>query len=351
MNHIRLNEWSHARRLRVAVAAIGAAATVAVGIGAAAGSAAPYPTYGARLSAALNHGTLEVRGTKASERIALRLKAGDTSVVEVDAGDDRSADFSFSRADVKRIVVDGRAGNDSIRIDETNGVFEDGIPTILAGGAANDTLAGGSGAERLLGGPGNDSIDGNRGADTAFMGSGKDTFIWDPGDGSDKVEGQQGADTMVFNGAAAAEQVDLSANGTRLKFFRNPGNVTMDTAGVERVDFNALGGADSVTVHDLKATDVRQVNLDLAAALGGTAGDRQADRITVEGTEGRDRIDVSGDAGAVKVGGLAATIRLLHTDPALDGVEISTLGGIDSVSSAGLAAGAIKLFVDGNLVL
>ena len=353
MKHIRLNEWSHARRLRLAAAAIGvAAATVAVGIGAAYGSTAAYPTYGARLSAALNHGTLEVRGTRAaSEKIALRLKAGEPKVVEVDAGDDGSADFSFPRADVKRIVVDGRAGNDSIRIDETSGAFEDGIPTILAGGAGSDTLAGGSGAERLLGGSGNDSIDGNGGADTAFMGSGNDTFIWDPGDGSDKVEGQQGADAMVFNGAAASEQVDLSANGTRLRFFRNPGNITMDTAGVERVDFNALRGADSVTVHDLKATDVRQVNLDLAAALGGTASDAQADRITVEGTEGRDRIDVSGDAGEVKVGGLAATIRVLHPDPALDGVAISTLGGTDSVSSAGLAAGAIKLFVDGNLVL
>ena len=28
-------------------------------------------------------------------------------------------------------------------------------------------------------------------------------------------------------------------------FFRDPGNITMDTTGVERVDFNALGGADS----------------------------------------------------------------------------------------------------------
>jgi Ca2+-binding RTX toxin-like protein len=348
MIHIRLNEWSPAKRLGLAIGI--AAAAAAVGIGAANGSAAPYPTYGAKLSAALNHGTLEVRATKASERISLRLKAGQPGVIEVDAGDNGSADYSFARSDVKRMVVDGRAGNDSIRIDETNGAFEDGIPTILAGGAGNDTLAGGSGAERLLGGSGNDSIDGNRGADTAFMGSGKDTFIWDPGDGSDKVEGQQGADTMVFNGAAAAEQVDVSANGNRLRFFRNPGNVTMDTAGVERVDFTALGGADSITVHDLKATDVRQLNLDLAAALGGTAGDRQADRVTVVGTEGQDRIDVSGDAGEVKVAGLAATLRLLHLDPALDGLEISTLGGTDSVISAGLASGAIQLFVDGRLV-
>jgi Ca2+-binding RTX toxin-like protein len=351
MKHIQLNEWSPMNRLRLTAAGLGViAVAAAVGIAAADASATAYPMYGAKLTAALHYGTLEVRGTKASEKISLRLKTGQPSVIEVDAGDNGSADFSFARADVKRIVVDGRAGNDAIRIDEANGAFENGIPTILAGAAGKDTLAGGSGAERLLGGSGADSIDGNGGADTAFMGAGNDTFIWDPGDGSDKVEGQQGADTMVFNGAAAAEQVDVSANGNRLRFFRNPGNITMDTAGVERVDFNALGGADSITVHDLKATDVRQVNLDLAAALGGVAGDRQADRITVTGTEGSDNVDVSGDAGTVKIGGLAATVRVLHPDAALDDVNIDTLGGTDSVSSAGLAAGAIQLFVDGNLV-
>jgi Ca2+-binding RTX toxin-like protein len=203
----------------------------------------------------------------------------------------------------------------------------------------------------LLGGSGNDSIDGNGGADTALMGSGKDTFIWDPGDGSDKVEGQRGSDTMVFNGANAAEQVDVSANGTRLRFFRNPGNVTMDTAGVERVDFNALGGADVVTVGDLRATAVRQLNIDLAAALGGASADGQADRVTITGTEGRDKIDVSGDAaGAVKVSGLASAVRILHSEAPLDRVDLNTLGGADSVVTAGLAAGAIQLFVNGALV-
>jgi len=47
----------------------------------------------------------------------------------------------------------------------------------------------------------------------------------------------------------------------------------MDTVGVEQVDFNALGGADVVTVNDLTGTDVTGVNADLAGALGGAAGD------------------------------------------------------------------------------
>jgi len=322
------------------------AALVAAAIGVSSGTAAPY--HGVRAS--LNYGTLTVKGTKASEKLALRLKAGDSSVIEVDAGDDGSADFSFSRAGIARVVVDGRAGNDAIRVDESNGIFEDTIPTTLAGGDGNDTLSGGSGAEMLLGGRGNDSIDGNRGADTGLLGPGDDTFVWDPGDGSDKVEGQRGTDTMVFNGAAAAEQVDVSANGSRLRFFRNPGNITMDTAGVERVDFNALGGADVVTVNDLKATAVRQLNIDLASSLGGSAGDGQADRVIVAGTPGNDRIDVSGDAGAVKISGLAAGIKILHPEVTLDRVEINTLGGVDAVASAALSAGAIQLLVNGALV-
>ncbi len=55
---------------------------------------------------------------------------------------------------------------------------------------------------------------------SALMGAGDDSFTWDPGDGSDKVEGEAGSDTMVFNGAAAAENFDFSANGNRLRFFR-----------------------------------------------------------------------------------------------------------------------------------
>src|SRR6266849_6213460 len=48
-------------------------------------------------------------------------------------------------------------------------------------------------------------------------------------DGSDKIEGQDGNDTLLFNGAAAAEHVELSANGNRLEFVRDLGNITMDT--------------------------------------------------------------------------------------------------------------------------
>ena len=228
-----------------------------------------------------------------------------------------------------QLGVNGLAGDDAI---DASGLAAGAISLALDGGAGNDRLVGGAGAESLVGGDGDDVIDGNGGADTGPMGAGDDTFVWDPGDGSDVVEGQDGADTMLFNGAGGGEQVDLSANGNRLRFFRTQGAITMDTAGVERVDFTALGGADLVTVNDLSGTDVTDVRLDLAATLGGATGDGQADRIVVNGTDARGRHQRPGDAEVLE-GGLAASISILHPEAANDRLEINTLAGRDAVDS------------------
>jgi Ca2+-binding RTX toxin-like protein len=352
------NIRSSAPPVWLAALAIAVAAAGATGIAAEAGNAAPagtaakasYPPKAAKFQRPkLKQGVLTVKGTKRSDKIALRLQAGQPDVLQIDVGDDGSPDFTVARNAVAKIVVKARAGNDSVRIDETNGAFTDTIPTTIDGGDGNDTIAGGKGVETLIGGNGNDSIDGNGGNDLALLGAGNDTFIWDPGDGSDTVEGQDGIDTMLFNGANVAEQVELSANGSRLKFFRVQANVTMDTAGVERVDFNALGGADLVTVNDLSGTDVRSVNVDLAGTLGGSTGDGADDRVVVNATNGNDAIDVSGDAQAVKVSGLAPTTTILHSE-ARDRLDVNTLAGADRVGFAGLAAGVIKHFVDGVLI-
>jgi Ca2+-binding RTX toxin-like protein len=268
-------------------------------------------------------------------------------VLQVDVGDG-SADFEFARADVAQIVVDAGAGDDVVRIDDSNGAFTDTIPTTIDGGAGNDDLAGGSGVERLRGGPGNDVIDGNQGNDLALLGAGDDTFVWDPGDGSDTVEGQDGRDTMRFNGAAGAEHVDLSANGHRLRFFRDVANITMDTNDVETVDFNALGGADTVTVNDLTGTGVTNVNADLAGALGGITGDGQTDSVIVNGTTGDDAIAAAGSNGAARVIGLSAIVNVTNAEPAGDTLTISALAGDDAVDASALQASAIKLAVDGG---
>ena len=159
------------------------------------------------------------------------------------------------------LAVESLAGNDTLNA----GLGLAALTQLtLDGGAGNDAINGGDGNDTLRGGSENDAIDGNGGADLALMGAGDDSFTWDPGDGSDKVEGEAGSDTMVFNGAGAAENFDFSANGNRLRFFRTQGTITMDTAGVERVDLRALGGIDNTVVNDLSATDVKNIVLDLA---------------------------------------------------------------------------------------
>ena len=295
----------------------------------------------------LRHGVLTIEGTEANDTIALRLQAGDPGILQVDVGDDGSADFSFERAKIASIAVDALAGDDSVRIDDSNGAFTDTIPTTIDGGAGNDTIAGGKGAETLIGGDGNDTIDGNGGNDVAQLGAGDDTFVWDPGDGSDTVEGQDGNDTLRFNGANIAERVALSANGNRLRFLRDPGNITMDTAGVERVDFNALGGADTVFVDDLTGTDVTAVNVDLAGTLGSSTGDGQADRVVVNGTDGNDAIKVNGDASGVAVAGLSARVAIQHQEPN-DELDVNGLAGNDALDASGLAAGVVALSLDGG---
>jgi hemolysin type calcium-binding protein len=348
MTNLRLTKVT-ARAGRLLSLGAVAATVAAAALLPAQGAAAPPRQLLEPAHVRLAHHTLHVDGTEANDAITLRLAAGNPNVVQVDLGDDGTADFSFRRAPIGKIVINARGGDDRVRIDDANGAFTNVIPTRIDGGPGDDTIAGGAGAETLLGGSGNDSIDGNGGSDRAALGAGDDTFVWDPGDGSDTVEGEDGRDEMVFNGAAAAETVDLSANGDRLRFFRNPGNITMDTHGVEHVLFNALGGADTVTVNDLTGTDVTGVDLDLAGTLGGAAGDGQTDRVVFHGTDGADAATVAGAAGDVNVTGLAPTVGLLHAEAA-DQLDFENFEAGDTVAAGGLAANTIQLFLDGILI-
>jgi Ca2+-binding RTX toxin-like protein len=244
------------------------------------------------------------------------------------------------------LAVNGLGGNDRI---SAAALPAQAIGLRLDGGAGDDTIAGAKGVETLFGGDGNDSVDGNGGNDVASLGAGDDTFVWDPGDGSDTVEGEDGSDTMVFNGANIAERIDVSANGNRLRFFRDIGNITMDTDGVETVDFNALGGTDTVTVNDLAGTDVKTVNTDLAATLGGNVGDGQADQVLVNGTDGKDAVAVAGRSGTAGVTtGLAATVNVSNAEPAKDTLALDALAGNDTLDAAQLASDSIVLTLDGG---
>ncbi len=244
-----------------------------------------------------------------------------------------------------QLVVNALGGNDSVT---AAGLAANVVGLTIDGGAGNDSITGGPGNDTLLGGDGNDTVIGGRGNDVAFMGAGDDTFVWNPGDGSDIVEGQDGRDTMQFNGANVNENIDLSANGSRLRLVRDVGSVTMDVNGVEQVNVAAAGGADTLTVNDLSGTGVTGVSLDLAGTPGSGVGDGQDDTVVVNGTSGADRIVIGGSASGITVAGLAATVHISASDASRDQLEVNALAGDDTIDASGLNANAIGLTLNGG---
>ena len=253
------------------------------------------------------------------------------------------APFSLDIGTSENLVVNANGGDDTFSAGNGLAAL---IGITVDGGTGNDTLFGGDGNDVLIGGDGNDFVDGNRGNDVALLGAGDDTFQWDPGDGSDIVEGQAGADTLVFNGANVSERIDISANGGRVRFTRDVANITMDLNEIEAIDFNALGGADLVTVNDLTGTDVTAVNVNLAGSNG--LGDGAADTVIVNGTGGDDTIGVSGSGTSYAVTGLPALVSVSNSEGANDSLVVNALGGDDTVSATALPAGVVRFTVDGG---
>ena len=137
----------------------------------------------------------------------------------------------------------------------------------VAAGIAALTLDGGAGNDTILGSQGNDVADrrrrrdfvfGDNGNDSALLGAGDDVFQWNPGDGNDTVEGQDGFDTLLFYGANIGENVDIFANGGRARSSATSRASRWTLNDVERIDFNALGGADNIVVGDLTGTDAQR---------------------------------------------------------------------------------------------
>ena len=254
------------------------------------------------------------------------------------------APFSLDIGTTENLVLNANGGNDSF---SATGNLAALIAITVDGGSGDDTLLGSNGSDVLIGGDNDDFIDGQQGNDIILMGAGNDTFQWDPGDGSDVVEGQDGLDTMLFNGSNVGEIFDVSANGGRVRFTRNVGNIVMDLDDVEVITANALGGADTIVVNNLTGTDVQQLNLNLAAT-GGVVGDAQPDSIIVIGTTNEDVVFISGSSGAATVSGLAAIINITAAEPANDRLTINLLAGDDVLDATGMTANTILLTADGG---
>jgi hypothetical protein len=330
---MKLNGISKTAPLGLAAGAALLAAGLATG-----GPAAATP----RFSVIVAHDTLTITASSRNDRLALSRAEADNGLLAVDFGDDGSIERTVDLDRFSTIKVFLGSGHDRFRVDQTRGTIVDEALRV-DGGSGNDVMDGGDGIELFVAGSGNDAVDGNRGDDRAHLGSGRDSFRWDPGDGSDTVEGASGTDTLDFNGAGAAENMQLLPNGRRSLFLRDVGNIRMDMRSVEQLDLTALGGVDAVTVEDMTGTGFRRAAIDLSNGAG--AGDGVADRVTVNGTNDDDYIEVGSDGAAVTVDGLQTEDTITGSETT-DLLQVNALDGDDEVDVADDVEDLIGVSVD-----
>ena len=238
------------------------------------------------------------------------------------------------------LTVDGRGGDDIVSASIAT------MKLTLAGGDGDNVLIGGPGDDELIGGNGFDDVSGGKGNDTAWLGGDFDRFSWKPGDGSDRVDGGASRDSLSFQGTNDPEAFDLAPAGRGLRLA--VGAVAMDLDRVEEINAVAGGGADTFAVGDLRRTDAQLVDISLAPVPITAGGDGQADRVTVQGTDKRDAMTLTGKvvvAGTATLTGLPATVNISHAEGALDTLAIDTRGGDDTLDSTGFAPGTIGLEV------
>jgi hypothetical protein len=271
----------------------------------------------------------------------------DRAVVE----DDDEGNQTFVNTFPGRVTVvagvfatfDGNEPTDRLRVNGNGGrdilsASTDAMSITLDGGADTDVILGGPGHDTLIGGDDFDDIKGGRGDDTAYMGADFDRFSWVPGDGSDTVDGGPSRDSLFFLGSDDAETFELAGD----RFTRDVGNIVMDLDDVEVVDTVAGAGGDTYRV---RRSTVGELNASLQPGNG--AGD--PDRIEIEGTEGDDKVTVTGKKvvwGAATVTGLPVKLGISFAQIGFDTLAIDTLGGNDSIDTSGLGPDVIGLETD-----
>ena len=138
-----------------------------------------------------------------------------------------------------------------------------------------------------------------------------------------------------------SESFDVSANGGRVRFFRDVGLITMDLDDFERIATAALGGADRFEANDLTGTDLEALDV----ALGSDGAD---DVVMATGTDGNDVAQVTGGAGTATLTGLSATLTVTGAEPAGDRLSVRLQAGDDAVDASGLAADGIAFGGEGG---
>ncbi|WP_328614054.1 hypothetical protein OHS18_38255 [Amycolatopsis sp. NBC_00355] len=319
-------------------------------IGAAGLTAVPAHAAPAGVTVALNGSVLTVTGDAGNNGLVVgRTPAGTITLngAVVLGG-------TATTATVSLIHMDGGAGDDTLKFDETNGVMPQGE---FVGGDGRDKITGGSGADTIVGGPGNDRVVGGPGNDTVSLGADTDEFTLNTGDGNDHLDGGAGTDGLIVNGSPTipsfTETVLVSANGPRTTLRRvqptAPSTViqdVLDVGGVEQVKLNLASGPtdarpNSVSVAGL-GTDISVMRVNLGSFVSPNPGLRNT--FNISGTDGPDRIRIAGSAAkGVSVSG-AGSGAVLVTGAQFFGV--SGNAGDDVIDAGVLPAGTVETLIE-----
>ncbi len=229
---------------------------------------------------------------------------------------------------IDRLTIDGRGGDDILSASVAS------MALTLVGGSGDNVLRGGPGDDTLIGGPGFDDAFGGTGRDTAVLGGYFDRFTWRAGDGSDTIDGGASRDSIFMEGTNAAEAFTVKRG--RLVHDAD----VLDLDDLEEVDVVAGGGADTVAIADRPGLQL--VDVSLAGLPIGPKGDGAADRVTVDGTPGRDDLALVGKRTTATLTGLQATVNVSHAEPS-DTLAIDTGRGRDHVDTTAFTPGTIGL--------
>jgi Ca2+-binding RTX toxin-like protein len=284
------------------------------------------------MTSVLASGVLTITGTTGNDSLYVSYQlAGNKINVN-----DYSTIKPFDRALVKKIVVIGKEGHDSLWVNSNLG----NIPTSIDGGAGddrlytpegNDTLVGGlgldvlnsgGGNDKLDGGDGNDQLNGGNGNDTLLGGAGNDTIHGNGGNdsidgglGADDMHGDDGTDIVTYASRTSAVTVDITEKIGELADDGQSGEKDFVRASVENLAGGSGNDKFTGTVTTLTTTGLTRNN-----TFYGNGGND-----TLFGLDGNDKLDGGSGNDSIDGGvGNDTLIAGLGTDKVIGGAGTDT---------------------------
>ena len=291
------------------------------------------------MTATLDDGVLSVLGTEANDRVAFEVAGNKLTVIERDGSTNFDADA------VRRVVVEGRGGDDVLDLRNAPAV-----PVRIAGGAGEDYIAVGRGPGDVYGGKGDDTIVGGRGADQLRGGEGDD-FVAGKG-GDDRVWGNAGDDTLL---GGTGRDLIRGEEGADLAFGGDGRDTLLGHEGNDRL----VGGEDGDVVNGHDGDDLlwgQDGNDAMSAGDGADGLDGGRDRTLLFGSAGPDQFVRRGSDSVVadfnaREDEMVARLRVAApNEPAIPGVPAdrgnSDGGGDRSGKTGGGDAGGTDAGTD-----